>query len=324
MSTRLTDGELVERYLHAVLVHLPRSRRAEVAADLRRRLEDAGAEHETRAVLADLGSPEDLARTYRGAPRHLIGPRFYDTYLRVLWPVVGVVATVLGGLTLLAALTEATDPAAAPLDGADVVWDAIDAALTGGVYAAFWVTVVFAVIERTAPAGTDLGRWDPDDLPAVPHGREIPVGEAVAELVFAVVVLIGVAGLSPSLAPSFFGAGYEALDPSFTDRLVPAMVAVAVLWVVSASVALAVRSWTTVVTALSVVSDLLAVAVATAVLVHRPYFSPQFLSDLRERAGSDLTAQLNLAVGIVCIVVIVASAVGVVTAVRKHVAHRRA
>ncbi|MFD0451587.1 hypothetical protein ACFQZK_12695 [Rhodococcus aetherivorans] len=114
MSTRLTDGELVDRYLHAVLVHLPRSRRDDVAAELRRRIDDAAADRDVREVLAGLGSPEDLARTYRGAPRHLIGPRLYDTYLRVLWPVVGVVAAVLGGLTLLGALTEATAPAAAP------------------------------------------------------------------------------------------------------------------------------------------------------------------------------------------------------------------
>ncbi|WP_067857594.1 hypothetical protein [Nocardia shimofusensis] len=318
MTDTLSDDELIDRYVHGVLTHLPKSRRETATEELRARIAKESSGRPTREVLVELGPPEDQARRFRGAPRQLIGPRLYDTYLRVLWPAIRVVAGVVGGLSLLGAVV---DDETTTIGG--VLEEALTSAFTGAVYAAVWVTVVFAVIERTAP-GAVLHEWRPDDLPAVPRGHEIPLGDAIADLVFGTAVLIATLCLSPALAPSFLSETAENLDPGIVDRLLPLAAVVAALWVIVAIAQLVVRAWTLPVTALSVVADLLAVTTAAAILVHRPYFSDEFLADLQEGQEGDLGRALDIAIGIGAIAVILVCAGSIITAVRKHLAHRRA
>ncbi|WP_040796673.1 hypothetical protein [Nocardia higoensis] len=319
MTDTLSDNELIDRYVHAVLVHIPRSQREAAADRLRARITGESSGRATREVLVELGPPEDQARRFRGAPRQLIGPRLYDTYLRVLWPTIRVVALVVGGVSLLAATVDEGTP---EMDGG-VLAEAITSAFSGAVYTAVWVTVVFAVIERTAP-GAVLREWRPDDLPPVPRGHEIPLGDAIADLVFGVAVLVGCLCLVPALAPSFLTEVTEHLDPGVVERLLPLAVAVAALWVIVAIAQLVVRAWTLPVTAVSIVADLLAVLTAAAVLVHRPYVSPEFLADIQEGQDSDLGRALDIGIGIGAIAVILVCGGAVVTTARKFLAHRRA
>ncbi|MBF6353737.1 hypothetical protein IU449_04095 [Nocardia higoensis] len=318
MTGMVSDDELIDRYVHSVLAHLPKSRRETATEELRGRIAEDSAGRTTREVLVELGPPEDRARRFRGAPRQLIGPRLYDTYLRVLWPAVRVVAIVVGGLSLLGAVVDDGSPT---IGGA--LEEALTSAFTGAVYAAVWVTVVFAVIERTAP-GAVLHEWRPDDLPPVPRGHEIPLGDAIADLVFGISVFVAVLCLSPALAPSFLAETAESLDPGVVDRLLPLAGVVAALWVIVAIAQLVVRAWTLSVTALSVVADLLAVVTAAAILVHRPYFTDEFVADLQEGQDGDLGRALDIAIGIGAIAVILVCVGGVVTAVRKYLVHRGA
>ncbi|MET7770510.1 hypothetical protein [Nocardia sp. NPDC005366] len=318
MAGTLSDDELIDRYVHGVLVHLPRSRRDAAAVELRARVADESSGRSTREALTEFGPPEDQARRFRGAPRQLIGPRLYDTYLRVLWPAIRAVALVVGGVSLLAALVDDDTP---PTIGG-MLEEGLTSAFTGAVYTAVWVTVVFAVIERTAP-GAVLREWRPDDLPPVPRGHEIPLGDAIADLVFAVAVLVGSLCFFPALAPSFLAETAEGLDPGVVDRLLPLVVAVAVLWVIVAIAQLVVRAWTLPVTALSIAADLFAVVTAAAVLVHRPYFSAEFIADLQGGNDGDLGRALDIGIGVSAIAVILVCAVGIVTAARKYLAHRR-
>lgn len=322
MTTATRADDLVERYVHSVLVHLPRPRRAAAEAELRARIEAARTGGGVEDALTGLGPPEDLARRYRGAPRQLIGPRLYDTYLRILLPTLRTGALLVGGLTLLAAVVDATTGGGAPPTAAGVLGRALGAGLTAVVYLAFGVTAVFAVLERTAP-GTPPTPWKPGDLPPVPRDHEIPRGDAVADLVFAVAVLAAVLCLFPALAPPFLRPTADALDSSLTDFLLPAGVVVAVLWVAVAILALAIGRWTLPLTALSACADLLAVLIAAAVLAHRPYFTPEFLTELDERAGPDVRPALKLGIGAACALVIVVCVSGIVTAARGHLAHRR-
>ncbi len=317
MAETLSDDELINRYVHSVLVHLPRSRRGAAEARLRARVADESAGRSIREVLTEFGPPEDQARRFRGAPRQLIGPRLYDTYLRVLWPAVRVVAIVVGGVSLLAAL----DDDAPPTIGG-VIEEGLTSAFTGAVYAAVWVTVVFAVIERTAP-GAVLHEWRPEDLPPIPRAHEIPLGDAIADLVFAVAVLVGSLCFFPALAPSFLAETTAGLDPGVAERLLPMVVVVAVLWVIVAIAQLLARAWTVPVAALSIAADLLAVATAAAVLVHRPYFTTEFVSGLEEGNDGDLGRALEIGIGISAIAVMLVCAAGIVTTARRYLAHRR-
>lgn len=313
MGETLSDDELIERYVHSVLVHLPRSRRAAADTELRTRVAAESAGRSVREVLVELGRPEDQARRCRGAPRLLIGPRLYDTYLRVLWPTVRVAAIVVGGVSLLAALDDDTPPT---IGG--IIEEGLTSAFTGAVYAAVWVTGAFAVIERTAP-GAVPHEWRPEDLPPLPRAHQIPLGDAIADLVFAIAVLAGSLCFLPALAPSFLAETAAGLDPGMAGRLLPMVIVVAVLWVIVAIAQLLARAWTLPVTALSIAADLLAVAV----LVHRPYFTAEFVSRLREGNDGDLGRALDIGIGISAIAVMLVCAAGIVTAARKYLAHRR-
>ncbi|APE34868.1 hypothetical protein BOX37_13940 [Nocardia mangyaensis] len=317
MADTLSDSDLIDRYVYAVLIHIPRPSRGKVGAELRTRIAGEVPAHPVRAVLSHLGPPEDQARRFRGAPRQLIGPHLYDTYLRVLWPAMRTMAIVVGGVSLL---TASLGGEAAPTV-VEVLQDGLTSAFAGAVYTAFWVTVVFAVIERVAP-GVVLHEWRPDDLAPVPHGREIPLGDAIGDLVFAITVLVVALCFFPALAPPFLAEIAQGLDSGVLSRLLPAVVVVAVLWIAVACAQLIVRAWTLPVTALSMAADLLAVATAAAVLAHRPYFSDVFLADLRGEHG-EVGKGLDIGIGIGAVAVVLVCATGIVTAARKHLGHRQ-
>ncbi len=317
MSGTVSDEALIDRYVYAVAAHVPRRRRSEVVAELRTRIAQEVPARSVHEVLSELRSPEDRARRFRGAPRQLIGPRLYDTYVRVLWPAVRVMAIVIGGVSLL---TAALGGAPAPTVF-EVLGNGLRSAFAGAVYTAFWVTVVFAVIERVAP-GLVLGEWRPENLPPVPTGREIPVGDAVGDLVFAVTVLVAALCFFPALAPPFLAEVVWGLDSGVVTRLLPAVVVVAVSWIAVAGAQLLVRAWTLPVTALSIAADLLAIVTAAAVLVHRPYFSEDFLAGLRGESDG-VGRAIEIGIGIGAVAVIVVCATGIVTAARRYVDHRQ-
>ena len=92
--------EIFERYIREVTRHLPRRQRQDVAKELRSTLEDSldgrlesgagepvtgtGREAAASQVLVDFGPPRELAASYRGGSRHLIGPGLYHDFLSTL------------------------------------------------------------------------------------------------------------------------------------------------------------------------------------------------------------------------------------------------
>lgn len=182
MTTTLTD-----RYIAAVVRTLPASAQEDVRAELQASIADdveariAGGEAEVEAehaVISALGDPDALAAGYADRPLHLIGPKCYLTWwrlLKLLWaivPAVAVVGVVIGK-------TLADDPVG------DIVAAAISVGLATVVHIAFWTTLVFVVLERT---GADTGvRWTPEHLPE-PQETGAGRGELVSSL-----VLLGIA-----------------------------------------------------------------------------------------------------------------------------------
>jgi hypothetical protein len=178
-------SSLTQRYISAAVTGVPEPARDDVAEELRASVADAveahvaagmaPAEAEVRA-LSDLGDPAVLAERFGGRPRHLIGPAYFGHYQQLLKTLLAVVLPI---VTIAVLIAEAL-AGAAPLD---VLVSALGTVFQVGVQIAFWVTVVFAVLERThTPMPT--AAWTPDALPEVPD-RRVGLGETVA----------GVAGL---------------------------------------------------------------------------------------------------------------------------------
>ncbi len=174
---------LTERYLGAVVARVPESQRAEVRLELAERIADtvdartaagqppADAEY---ATLAELGDPEVLAASYADRPLHLVGPRYYLLWKRLVTLLVPIVAIASAAGTTIGNV----------LDGepiGSVVAGIFGAAAGGAVWVLFWVTAVLAVIERIPAADAATRReltghsWKPERLPQVtgPDAREI-------------------------------------------------------------------------------------------------------------------------------------------------------
>ncbi|WP_051138876.1 permease prefix domain 1-containing protein [Agromyces italicus] len=169
--------ELTDRYLFAATRSLPAAQREELSHDLAERIADTidarvdsgastpeTAEHD---ALVELGNPAVLAASYSDRPLMLIGPRYFLVWKRLL--------------VFLESFVPATVAAAAALGlvisggGWEVIGAAIGIGLSVAVHVAFWVTLVFALIERydTGAVGStdELLGWTPDQLPQLPEAR---------------------------------------------------------------------------------------------------------------------------------------------------------
>lgn len=185
MTATLTD-----RYISATVRSLPPALQPEVRDELDASIADAigarteqGEAHEDaeRSVLNELGDPGILAAGYADRPLHLIGPKYYLTWwrlLKLLWAIVPAVA--FAGVAIGQAV------AGAPVG--PIIGESIAVAMSVAVHIAFWTTLVFFVLERT---GADTGvRWSVDQLPEdQPNG--VGRGDLIASLVM-IGIFVGV------------------------------------------------------------------------------------------------------------------------------------
>lgn len=197
----MTATALTDRYLSAVVRGVPERQRADLEQELRASLADAvdaaveggadpaTAEHD--AILA-LGDPIVLAAGYTGRPLHLVGPAHYADWRRLLTALEFIVVPIVfAALAIVGAVKG--DPFGAIVGGA--VWTAFSVA----VQLAFWVTAVFAILERTSPATGRLIRWTPEMLPETAATRTSRT-EFVVETSLAVLLATAFL-LSPFVSP---------------------------------------------------------------------------------------------------------------------------
>ncbi len=190
-----TTGEptLSDRYVHAATRRIPEDQRADVADELRGNIADRveslqesrpelgpdGAEY---AALEELGDPDRMAAHYTGSRLQLIGPELYPSYTRVLK---SVLVTAVPAATVVIATIDA-------LEGSSfgsVIGTAAWMALSISVHIAFWVTLAFAIAERSASTREDLASsadlgWNPEKLPVLPRSPRGSVSDLVASLTF--------------------------------------------------------------------------------------------------------------------------------------------
>ena len=267
MTTTLT-----QRYIAATVKSLSPAAQVDVRAELEASIADAiegrveqGEKREDaeRTVLTELGDPAVLAAGYADRPLHLIGPRYYVTWWRLVKLLLMIVPVcVVGGVALGQTLS------GAPIG--TIIGQSIAAGLSSIVYVCFWVTLVFAVLERT---GADMGlQWDVDQLP-----EPQPTGVGRADLI-AQLVLLGLAA-GAVLWDQFRGfvrTDGESL-PLLSPELWPYLIALIGLEAVFVIVLYVRGRWST---ALAVTSTALAVlfmSLVLTLLVRGELFNPEFV-----------------------------------------------
>lgn len=186
MTTSLT-----ERYIAATIKELPAELHSEVRLELEASIADAvdarmvqGEDRDTaeRVVLTELGDPAELAAGYADRPLQLIGPRYYVAWWRLLKRLLIIIPPIVFVVVAFAQVLASGDIGT-------IISEAIVATMTTVLHVCFWVTLVFAIMERT---GTDLGlTWDVDQLP---EPREEHPGHAdlIASLVFLGLILVAI------------------------------------------------------------------------------------------------------------------------------------
>lgn len=176
-------SSLTNRYIAATVRTLPEPLHADIRAELEASIADdidarveqgQTPESAEREVLTALGDPDALAASYADRPLHLIGPKYYLTWLRLLKTLLWIVpAFATLGVTIAKIITDAPVP--------DIIGSAFSVLIGTIVHVVFWTTLVFVIIERT---GTDTGAtWTVDSLPEEPE-TGAGKGELVSSLVF--------------------------------------------------------------------------------------------------------------------------------------------
>lgn len=131
--------------------------------------------HRRQHALPPAATARILAAEYADRPLHLIGPRYYLTWWRLLKLLLIIVPLcAVGGVTLAQTI------AGSPIE--EIIGQAISVGVAAIVHVAFWVTLVFVIMERT---GAETGQtWDLDQLPE-PRSTGTGRADLIASLVFA-------------------------------------------------------------------------------------------------------------------------------------------
>ncbi|MDP7989155.1 hypothetical protein Q9B79_04925 [Bacillus sp. MHSD_36] len=165
---------LIDIYVEEVAKRLPEKNREDIILELRSTIEDMLPddynENDEKRVLEKMGSPVSLANGYMDRPMHLIGPRYFDVYTTLLKMIIPI-AAVIALIAMVAENFVGYDGEQAVLNVIlNVIGKGIGGIIEVGLHVFFWLTLVFAILERTdkdkgtEPLTTSLKKWTPDDL----------------------------------------------------------------------------------------------------------------------------------------------------------------
>ena len=280
-SRRTAGADLSARYIQAVTRTIPETQRADVAAELGASIADqleariANGEEPVdaeRAVLSALGDPDALAAGYVDRPLHLIGPRYYLEWWRLLKLLLWIVLPLASlGIALGQTLS------GAPLG--TIIGASFSGTLTVAVHLTFWTTLVFVIIERTdrARAGkpTSFRSWSVDDLPEQRQSGA-SFGDLVASLVFFVVAAAVIVWDQLVGAVSLNGSWISFLHPDLWPWAIGGLLAVFVVDAVVQIIRYLHGRWTWPLAAINAVLNLVVVVPAIWLLSEGRLLNPEF------------------------------------------------
>jgi hypothetical protein len=295
---------LTDRYVWAVLRAVPRSQRPELEPEIRALVADAiearneEPAHAERAALTELGDPAVLAARYAEGRNYLIGPTYYPEWRRLLTLLLPLIVPIVAVVVLAANLLSDRPVGEAIVEGAG-------AGIMVAVQTVFWLTLVFALVERTA-AGSDALRgkvWSVDDLPELPDDGRISVVDAVSSVIANVFVVGGILWVQLQSPIVLDGQAFPLFDPSLWSFWLPYFLVVAVAEIVF-TVALYLRGrWTM---ALAATNALLGAAFAVPavwLLQNDLLFNPALVSAVGEATEGTWLDVTGIVIGVMVVVI---------------------
>ncbi|HEK9099783.1 TPA: hypothetical protein SUB30_001045 [Bacillus pseudomycoides] len=179
---------LIEIYIQEVTRRLPEESREDIALELKSTIEDMllddYSEENIKVVLEALGNPAILASKYRDRPMHLIGPHYFEAYVTLLKMIVPIAATI-ALISLIAEYFVGYRGEEAVINVVlDIISFGIWKIIEVGMQVFFWLTLVFALIERVDHSKTShafttrITKWTADNLKNISY---IPKKKAITK-----------------------------------------------------------------------------------------------------------------------------------------------
>ena len=282
--------DLQERYIAAGLKHIPPTEKDGVEKAMRRiiaeRLQERGnaSEETEREVLRGLGSPRILAEKQLREPPHLIGPELYGTYMLIVKIVmtVAVIGTLIGNTV---------DFIVNDVELLRYFAISFATAISAAIGAFGWVTLVFAIMERTAKQKilTEIQEdWSLADLPEkeVPQKPFNKVGVIIG-IIFTVLFIILVNQYSQLLG------FYYTLDGSIQEMIpmlnqevfrsyLPYINGMLVLQLLFSASKLVFRKWTYPVATANLILNVLSFVLLWFILQDTAILNPELVTKIGE------------------------------------------
>lgn len=222
-------ANLIDRYVWAVLRAVPGAQRADLEPEIRALIADTieAKGLDERAALVELGDPAVLASRYVGTPQYLIGPTVFPEWKRLVTTLVAVLVPIIAVVTFGASLLDSDTIGQAIVHG-------LASAFGVAVQTVFWITLVFAVIERAVNARelTSGKAWTPDDLPDLPDTGRMSLLEVAGTVVVNILVIAGLLWVQLQPPISIEGTAYPLFDPALWSFWLPWFIVVTVVEIV--------------------------------------------------------------------------------------------
>jgi len=284
---------LVDRYVAEVGRHLPEKDRSDIEAEIRSTIEDMLEERKDASKPADekmvadtleeLGDPQLLASKYAPPKRYLIGPDWYEVYVKSLQRVLITALPVVAAVMFVLTLTKA------PLDFVDAVGEAVGSAFNVGVQILFWVTIVFVFLERSDEVPYESPRqasrkWTVAQLPKLPKTRQISISETVMNIASIAFLLIWI--VLPFTLARFRGESSPVpfLHPNLWNFWLPIFFILMSLTLIHEVFKLKIGNWTPALMATNVILGLSSIIYIVALVTTQELVNPAFLATLGNSA----------------------------------------
>lgn len=315
---------LVDIYIQEVTRRLPEKNRKDIALELQSTIEDMLPENytevEVKDVLEKLGSPVMLASGYLERPMHLIGPRYFDIYVTLLKLILPLAATIALIVTISERIFSANAEEAVINTILSIVGYGIWGILGTVMQTFFWITLVFAILERMdtvndqLPLTTSLKKWTPDDLKSIPYiKKEKRITKAE---IFGSLLWIGIFAAVYFNAVRLLGV-YEKIDgklqmiiPSFNQDVLQSYWLIVVI-VIAVEVALVclkfvVGQWTMRVAYMNLVRNVVSTLVFIIIFSNTSLLNPDFIMYLEDLFHFSVDMRTPIMLGFILLIVIFA------------------
>ncbi|HEX2994835.1 MAG TPA: hypothetical protein VHP14_08425 [Anaerolineales bacterium] len=293
----------IDRYVAEIGRHLPEKDRTDIEAEIRSMIEDMLDERGHNAKSADdkaiaetleeLGDPRLLASRYAPPRHYLIGPGWYEIYIKTLQRVLFTVLPILAAVTII--LTLAEDP----LAFGSAVEKAIGSAFDVGLQIWFWMTIVFVFMERSEAVPNESlnsakRTWTADQLPELPRARQISIGEVVMDIAMVLFVMVWI------VLPMFQGdrGSVPFLNPDLWNFWLPILLILLGLTLIHDVFQLKIGNWTPALTITNVILGMLAIVYLVVLVTTQDLVNPAFLAMLEDRGASRLIETARWSVNI--------------------------